>query len=52
MSVSDRIDAVVTNRILALPIFFLIMTLVYYISVTTIGGWATDWVNDVFFGEL
>lgn len=51
MSVSDRIDAVVTNRILALPIFFLIMTLVYYISVTTLGGWATDWMNDVFFGE-
>lgn len=51
MTVSDKIDRVVTNRILALPIFFAIMTLVYYISVTTIGTWATDWTNDVFFGE-
>ena len=51
MTVSDKIDRVVTNRILALPIFFAIMTLVYYISVTTIGTWATDWTNDVLFGE-
>lgn len=51
MTVSDKIDRVVTNRILALPIFFDIMTFVYYISVTTIGTWATDWTNDVFFGE-
>lgn len=51
MTVSDKIDRVVTNRILALPIFFVIMTFVYYISVTTIGTWATDWTNDVFFGE-
>lgn len=51
MTVSDKIDRVVTNRILALPIFFAIMTFVYYISVTTIGTWATDWTNDVFFGE-
>lgn len=51
MTVSDKIDCVVTNRILALPIFFAIMTFVYYISVTTIGTWATDWTNDVFFGE-
>lgn len=51
MTVSDKIDRVVTNRILALPIFFAIMTFVYYISVTTIGTWATDWMNDVFFGE-
>ena len=51
MTVSDKIDRVVTNRILALPIFFAIMTFVYYISVTTIGTWATDWTNEVFFGE-
>lgn len=51
MTVSDKIDRVVTNRILALPIFFAIMTFVYYISVTTIGTWATDWTNDVLFGE-
>lgn len=51
MTVSDKIDRVVTNRILALPIFFAIMTFVCYISVTTIGTWATDWTNDVFFGE-
>lgn len=51
MTVSDKIDRVVTNRILALPIFFAIMTFEYYISVTTIGTWATDWTNDVFFGE-
>lgn len=51
MTVSDKIDRVVTNRILALPIFFVIMTFEYYISVTTIGTWATNWTNDVFFGE-
>ena len=51
MTVSDKIDRVVTNRILALTIFFAIMTFVYYISVTTIGTWATNWTNDVFFGE-
>lgn len=51
MTVSDKIDRVVTNRILALPIFFAIMMFVYYISVTTIGTWATNWTNDVFFGE-
>ena len=51
MTVSDKIDRVVTNRILALPIFFAIMTFVYYISVTTIGTWATDCIIDVFFGE-
>lgn len=51
MTVSDKIDRVVTNRILALSIFFAIMTFVYYISVTTIGTWATDWTNDVLFGE-
>ncbi|MGL4800210.1 MAG: ferrous iron transport protein B [Cellulosilyticaceae bacterium] len=52
MSLSDRIDQVVTNRILALPIFAMAMFLVYYISITTVGTWATDWVNDVFFGEM
>lgn len=51
MTVSEKIDRVVTNRILALPIFFAIMTFEYYISVTTIGTWATNWTNDVFFGE-
>ncbi len=50
-SVSDKIDKVVTNRILALPIFAAIMTLVYYVSVTTIGTIVTDWTNDVFVGE-
>ena len=51
-TLSDKIDRVVTNRILALPIFFAIMTFVYYISVTTLGGDLTDWTNDVFFGEI
>lgn len=41
-----------TNRFLALPIFVVIMTIMYYISVTTVGTWATDWTNDVFFGEI
>lgn len=50
-SVSDKIDKVVTNRILALPIFAIVMFLVYYISVTTVGGWATDWANDGVFGD-
>lgn len=52
MSISDQIDRVVTNRILALPIFAAVMWLVYYISVTTVGGAATDWTNDVLFGEI
>lgn len=50
-SLSDKIDQIVTNRILALPIFAAIMFLVYYISVTTVGTWATDWANDGVFGE-
>ncbi|MEY8516422.1 ferrous iron transport protein B [Lachnospiraceae bacterium 29-84] len=50
-SVSDRIDKIVTDRILALPIFAVVMALVYYVSVTTVGTWATDWVNDGVFGE-
>jgi ferrous iron transport protein B len=52
LSVSDRIDRVVTNRWLALPIFALVMFLVYYVSVTTVGAWVTDWTNDVLFGEI
>ncbi|MDD7174843.1 MAG: ferrous iron transport protein B [Clostridiales bacterium] len=51
MSTSDRIDQVMTNRILGLPIFAAIMVLVYYISVTTVGAIVTDWTNDVFVGE-
>lgn len=51
MSVSDRIDAIVTNRWLALPIFAVVMWFVYYVSITTIGTGATDWVNDVLFGS-
>lgn len=51
MTISDKIDQVVTNRWLALPIFALIMWAVYYISVTTIGSWLTDWTNDVLFGD-
>ena len=52
MSTSDKIDRIVTNRFLALPIFAVIMTAVYYISVTTVGTWVTDWTNDVLFGEI
>lgn len=48
LTLSDKIDRIVTNRILALPIFAVVMFLVYYISVTTIGGVVTDWTNDVF----
>ena len=51
LSVSDRIDKVVTNRFLALPIFAFVMFLVYYVSVTTVGGMATDWANDGVFGD-
>lgn len=50
--VSDKIDSIVTNKFLALPIFFVVMFLVYYISISTIGTLATDWVNDVLFGEI
>jgi ferrous iron transport protein B len=50
--VSDRIDAVLTNRYLALPLFALIMFLIYYISVSTVGAMGTDWVNNVLFGEI
>lgn len=48
---SDRIDRVVTNRVLALPIFAAVMFLVYFIAITTVGGLATDWANDGVFGE-
>lgn len=51
MTISDKIDKIVTNRILALPIFAAVMFIVYYVSITTVGGWATDWTNDTLFGE-
>lgn len=48
LTVSDKIDRIVTNRILGIPIFIAIMWLVYYVSVTTVGTFVTDWTNDVF----
>ncbi|MDD7515582.1 ferrous iron transporter B [Ruminococcus flavefaciens] len=51
LSVSDKIDKVVTNRWLGLPIFVIIMIIVYYVSVTTVGTWVTDWTNDGLFGD-
>ena len=51
MSTSDKIDRIVTNRWLALPIFAVIMWIVYYVSVTTVGAILTDWTNDTLFGE-
>ncbi|MBR1797059.1 MAG: ferrous iron transporter B [Clostridiales bacterium] len=51
LTVSDKIDKVVTNRWLALPIFALVMFLVYYIAITTVGAWVTDWTNDNLFGD-
>ena len=51
LTISDKIDKIVTNRILALPIFAIVMFIVYYVSVTTVGTWATDWANDGVFGE-
>ncbi len=51
LTVSDKIDKIVTNRFLALPIFAIVMFIVYYVSITTVGAMATDWVNDVLFGE-
>lgn len=51
LSVSDKIDRVVTNRFAALPIFAVIMFLVYFISISTVGTWATDWTNDGLFGD-
>lgn len=51
LSTTDKIDRIVTNRWLALPIFAVVMTLVYFISVTTVGTWVTDWTNDGLFGD-
>ncbi len=52
MTLSDKIDRIVTNRWLALPIFALVMFVVYYVSVSTVGAFVTDWTNDVLFGEI
>ena len=52
LSTSDKIDRIVTNRFLALPIFAVVMYIVYYVSVTTVGTIMTDWTNDVLFGEI
>lgn len=52
LSISDKIDRIVTNRILALPIFAVVMFIVYYVAVTTVGTIVTDWTNDVLFGEI
>ena len=52
LSTSDKIDRIVTNRWLALPIFAVVMFIVYYVSVTTVGAFVTDWTNDVLFGEI
>ena len=52
LTTSDKIDRIVTNRWLALPIFAVVMFVVYYVSVTTVGAFVTDWTNDVLFGEI
>lgn len=52
MTVSDRIDRIVTNRILGIPIFMAVMFLVYYVSVSTVGTMVTDWTNDTFVGTI
>ena len=52
LTTSDKIDRIVTNRWLALPIFAVVMWIVYYVSVTTVGAFVTDWTNDVLFGEI
>ena len=52
LTVSDKIDRIVTNRILALPIFAVVMFVIYYLSITTVGTMMTDWVNDVLFGDI
>ncbi len=52
LTISDKIDRIVTNRILALPIFALVMWAVYYIAMVTVGAFCTDWTNDVLFGEI
>lgn len=51
LTASDKIDRVVTNRVLALPIFALVMFFVYYIAIGSVGAWATDWANDGVFGD-
>lgn len=51
LTISDKIDKIVTNRFAALPIFAVVMFLVYFISVSTVGTWATDWTNDGLFGD-
>lgn len=52
LTTSDKIDRIVTNRWAALPIFAVVMTIVYLVSVTTVGAFVTDWTNDVLFGEI
>lgn len=52
LTVSDKIDRIVTNRILALPIFAVVMFVIYYLSITTVGTMMTDWVNDVLFTDI
>lgn len=52
VSTSDRIDMVLTNRFLAIPIFAVVMFVVYFMSLNSIGGWASDWVNESLFGEI
>ncbi|MDO5040626.1 MAG: ferrous iron transport protein B [Peptoniphilus sp.] len=52
LSTSDKIDKIVTNRILALPIFVGVMFLIYYVAMTYVGGDVTDWLNEEFFGEM
>ena len=52
MSLSDKIDSIVTNRLLGIPIFVLVMWAVYYVSVTTVGTFVTDWTNDTFVGAI
>ena len=52
MTISDKIDRIVTNRWLAIPIFLLVMWVVYFLAINTIGTMGTDWVNDVLFGEI
>lgn len=52
LSISDKIDAIVTNRWLALPIFLLVMWVVYYLSIQTVGTYCTNWINDQLFGRI
>lgn len=52
ITTSDKIDSIVTNRVLALPIFAAVMFIVYYLSISSFGGMMTDWVNDALFGEF